>query len=422
MNNSNNTLKCMNLQIWRPFTHKEMGEYIKGVRQDSEGQKHSVPRYESVLAVRQQLSTVDMYCYLKARFGEPNGIQSLLRENHSDNWIHWDFNLKSDGQNIWICGTSREIHFMISETLTDENWRDLIGQIKLDFGRMGKEKAAVLRSLEKWALFPNKFYELASVCSDLHGEIVDCVERYSPFPFPLLPSDESDRSLETFRSSSKQLVEDYSRLSRACLELSLITPILAEAFVNMVILMFCKKEIRSNVRQFDAFIRAQIDTKIFDLSYKCEGFAKKTDPNSPSYKNFKRVMDKRNHSVHGNIDPVREQTEVVYFEGKRPLFKESGDHIAKRFEIMVRQHEPDQIIKDYEDVHEFLLSIASCLEPAIKEQFWQIMDDPYPGYDLNRNIVGALLPVRTAVARMQGIRFDDELQVSWSNTTAEGEA
>ena len=90
----------------------------------------------------------------------------------------------------------------------------------------------------------------------------------------------------------------------------------------MAILILCKKEIRDNKRQFEAFIRSQIDAKIFDLSYKCQGFTRKIDHNGSSYKNFKRVMDKRNHVIHGNIDPEREQTEIVYFEGKRPLFRE----------------------------------------------------------------------------------------------------
>jgi len=52
-------------------------------------------------------------CYLKARFGEPNGFQTFLRRDSSDNWIHWDFNLKAAGEGIWIGGTYREVHFML---------------------------------------------------------------------------------------------------------------------------------------------------------------------------------------------------------------------------------------------------------------------------------------------------------------------
>src|SRR5262249_26126539 len=148
-----------------------------------------------------------------------------------------------------------------------------------------------------------------------------------------------------------------NKLYASCVELSLITPILAEAFINMIILMLCKKEIRNNKRQFEAFIRSQIDTKVFDPPYKCDGFAKQIDQTSVSFKNFKRIMDKRNHEIHGNVDPESEQIETVYFEGKRPLFVEPGDHIGKFHESLERQHNPEAIIKDYEDMHAFLLDI-----------------------------------------------------------------
>jgi hypothetical protein len=106
-------------------------------------------RYKSILAVRQHLSPVDMYCYLKARFGEPNGFQTFLRRDSSDNWIHWDFNLTVGGEDVYISGTYREVHFMLSEHLPDQDWPVLLQEIKADFGRVGPEKAAVLRSLEK---------------------------------------------------------------------------------------------------------------------------------------------------------------------------------------------------------------------------------------------------------------------------------
>src|SRR5262249_2386627 len=142
---------------------------------------------------------------------------------------------------------------------------------------------------------------------------------------------------------------------RACLELSLLTPIMAESFINMLILILCKREIRNNPRQFEAFIRAQIDTKIFDLPYKCEKFIKRIDQDSTVFKNFKRVMDKRNYAIHGNIDPEKEGVEIVYFDNKTPIFEQSGDHLFKFFETLECQHDPQRVIKDYEDTHAFLI-------------------------------------------------------------------
>lgn len=369
MNESVKALKCMDVEAWRAFTKHEMIDHLEKIGDRSPKQDGVAPIFGSVLAVRQHLSPVDMFCYLKARFGEPNGFQNFLRRDDSDNWIHWDFNLKAGSEEVYVCGTYREVHFMLSERLTDNDWKDFILKVKSDYARVGKEKSAVLNSLEKWAIFPNKFVEIAAVCSELHGEIVDSIRKHSPYKFPALSSNESEQK-NIAEKQRNRLSRHYHSLYRNCLELSLVTPVLAEAFINMTILILCKKEVRENVRQFEAFIRSQIDAKIFDLAYKCEGFTKRVEPNAPSYKNFKRVMDKRNHSIHGNIDPEREKIEIVYFEGKRPLFKEPGDHITKHFESLVRQHDPEGVVKDYEDTYEFLCSIAACLESSLQKNFW----------------------------------------------------
>jgi hypothetical protein len=90
-------LKCLDVPSWRVFTKKEMRTYLhetvkpKDVRDDAS-------RFGSILAVRRAFSPVDMYCYLKARFGEPNGFQTFLAKDDSDNWIHGDYNLKVDGE------------------------------------------------------------------------------------------------------------------------------------------------------------------------------------------------------------------------------------------------------------------------------------------------------------------------------------
>lgn len=351
-----------------------------------------------------------MYCYLKARFGIPNGFQNFLRnKNDSDNWIHWDFLLKANGEDVYICGLSREIHFLLTTKMTDEDWRDLILAIKADFGRVGKEKSSVLKGLERWVLFPNKFNQIAHVCADHHAAIIDNKGGFQPFKI----SSRAEGKAAIKYKGLKQLSARAAKLHKHCLGLSVLTPILAEAFINMVVLMLCKPEVRDNKRQFEAFIRSHIDTKLFDLFYKCKGFARRLDPNSDTFKNFKRVMDKRNNAIHGNCDPEKEKIETVYFEGTRPLFNEPGDHLGKFFETLEKQYEPDTVIKDYEDTHAFLCHLLACLEPEVEKGVWIIMDDPYPGYDLDRKKMGALLPKQIVGGTMQGQKYDDELAITW---------
>ena len=132
--------KCMDVESWRAFTKLEMRTYLEEMRKRT-NRKDESPHYKTILAVRQQLSPVDMYCYLKARFSGSNGFQNLLRSDSSDNWIHWDFNLKADGEDVYISGTYCEVHFMLTEELADADWPVFLEKIKSDFGHVGREKS-----------------------------------------------------------------------------------------------------------------------------------------------------------------------------------------------------------------------------------------------------------------------------------------
>jgi hypothetical protein len=117
--------KCLDVKSWRTPTKEETLAWIESKKA---GEKRPKP---SALMVRQQLSPVDVYCYLKARFGEPNGFQNWLRQDSSDNWVHWDYHVKAGDQDVYLCGMSREIHLVLSEKITDENWRDLVLAMKV---------------------------------------------------------------------------------------------------------------------------------------------------------------------------------------------------------------------------------------------------------------------------------------------------
>lgn len=62
------------------------------------------PNFNTKWVLKNEIRPVDIYCYLSARFGAPNGIQSLLRKNDTDNLIHWDWILRSGTRIVMILG------------------------------------------------------------------------------------------------------------------------------------------------------------------------------------------------------------------------------------------------------------------------------------------------------------------------------
>jgi hypothetical protein len=71
---------------------------------------------------------------------------------------------------------------------------------------------------------------------------------------------------------------------------------------------------------YDWTVRTNIPERIALLSENCAGFTRPIDTKTEAYATFMRVVNKRNFALHGNVDPIAERIETIYFEGRRPLF------------------------------------------------------------------------------------------------------
>jgi hypothetical protein len=395
-------LECLNVVNWRASTKEEVLQWIDVNGTRAKGSRH-------LLIIRSQLRPVDMYCYLVARFGNPNGFQNFLRRDDSDNWIHWDFNIKAGKVDLYFAGTSRDIHIIVSEFLTDEQWKDLILAIKHDFGRVGRQKSEILRGLEKYVIFQNKYVSLAHLCADLHAEIVDA----PPYQQPPRSTSAYEEDPKVLEQAMRRISDRANALYGNCLKLRLLTPIMAESFINMIILIFCKDTIRDDEASYQSFLRATVPDRLRLLRQNCFGFARNIKADTEAYADFMRVIDKRNFALHGNVDPVREQIEVVYFDGKRPLFYDPGNNIEKRFEHLEAINKPQEVVREYEGVHAFLWEVVECLETGARAFFRQVIDDAYPGYEVRKRRPTRILPDYLVTGFMQGSRYDDELAVDW---------
>jgi hypothetical protein len=149
------------------------------------------------------------------------------------------------------------------------------------------------------------------------------------------------------------------------------------------------------------------------LSKNCDGFARPVDQKTDAYAQFMREIDKRNFALHGNVDPLRETVEILYFDGKRPLFANPGNHIECLFEQLERLYAPSEVISDYEAVHRFLVEIAECLTERHQAFFEHVITDAFPGYELKKLRVTRILPDHRAMSMLEGIRYDDQLNVQW---------
>ena len=399
---------CTDVHSWRKATSEEVRDFWTRDRPKPKSKPKSHPPSKRGIVVRTHLRPVDVYAYLRARFGKPNGFQNVLRRDDSDNLIHWDFNLKAGLADVYIAGALRNVQILTSEDLADQDWQQLILRIKHDFARVAEQKSSMTKSFEKYLVFQNKFVAIADLCAEMHAAILD-----APSSSAELPATTTKRSMRRLQSSLDALSKRANGLYGHCLTLRLLTPVMAEAFINMIIVTLCKSHIRNDRLAYEQFIRAKLTTRLEQLSQNCDGFVDAVNKSTDSYAAFMRVMNARNFAIHGNVDPVREQIETVYFEGRRPLFAANGDNILKLFEHLEQINRPADVIRDYEAVHSFLHEITTYLSQKHQTFFEQVITDPYPGYEVNKKRVTRILPNHSAGGYMEGLRYDDELQGDW---------
>jgi hypothetical protein len=382
---------------WRMMNNAELKNYIE-TKYLAGGIKRKGGKGGAIV-IRTTISTLDMYTYLKGRFGNPNGMLTAVASDDSDNLFHWDYVLKAGSYDLTIIGANREVHVWTQVDLKDAEWWSFIKGIRNDFSRTSSEKGAATKELEKWRMFTNKYALVADQAEKSYTAIKDEMGRFAE----VKPSSKDNKIKERERMSKRA-----HKLFGACLELRLLTPVMAESFVNMLILYTCKDEVRSDKRQYDAFVRSNIDLKIIDMFYKCKWFAKAPKSTDAEFKAFMSVWNKRNDTLHGNVDPERDAFEVVYFDGKRPLHVEAGDPIASFYATLEKTNNPVGAVTDYETVHEFTSYLLDCLHPRIRDEVFSLMQENTPGWRADTKRFGRLFPDHIATAYWR-IRYDDEL-------------
>lgn len=396
---------------WQVCTPKEMLADLKKRRARLAARKEPENAYPEaptgrMLILQETISPLDAYTYLQARFGPPIGMQTALARDDSDNLFHWDYTLKVGEKTIIFTGATQEVHVLVEDELSDAQWLEFITAMKADFGRVGKEKKTVLNGLEKWSIFPNQYLSIANRCADLYHDLATSLPQLKK----LVAMTGVRANDPAFQKHAKRQGRSLSKITTASTELTILMPVMFESFLGLIVAGLTKPELKRNPRMFNAFVRAPLDVKIMDLANRCKGFDRAIADDNPVFRRFLTVVNKRNDVIHGNIDPVGDALDTVYFDGKRPLFRKGGDLIRSFWAGLIEQYKPDEVVADYLLTHEFILEILDHMAPGRREEMLWIMADTQPGWDDKRQIFGSLFPNHLAMSFYPGVKYDSDLQ------------
>jgi len=340
--------------------------------------------------IHKDISPLDLYVYLRARFGAPNGFAMTLKHPSSDNLIHWNWTLQSGTSVIEFLGYQLQALAAIDDTEdpSPEELSAFVAGLKADFANHGQTMSAVKRSLEKWIVFVNPYHRLRRVVDDMSTRLRALNIDHRDLPgLPTTPE-----QLEGFRAKWSARQFAYTEALGYGLALRMLAPVLAESFVNLVIFLLAKTELKNDERLYKNALRQEIDIRVKTLHLTCQGFEKQIDAASEAFKAFHTLMNGRNDFLHGNIEPLLLKYDTVYFEGTIPLF-DQYKNISELSLVKSLMHvEPEAALRDIDVANALIILVLETMDSKTRRTVEEFMNTSDPGWREDKKRPGILFP------------------------------
>lgn len=344
---------------------------------------------KAVWAWKTEISPADLYCYLGARFGRPNGPQSFLRADDSDNLIHWDWVLDYPGGDIHVIGMNfrTELWFGGDIDVSDTDRIALAEMLKEDFRNHGLKMTEIRRSLEKWTEFANPYQRLSRAVEKM---LLDIKELDLQPETQKIPEITSAGDLE--KNSRSETLSRYSKGLGLCFGVRSMLPVMAEAYVNLLLFVLMRPELKNDERLRENALRQPIDVRVKSLHMTCIGFAKPIDFTSPECKAYHSLVNDRNDLLHGNVVLEKLRFNEVYFDDKVPVFKEYRSMWERSVGVEIQAVGLHRLADEVETVKLFIQYLTTCMQPNVKQQIDRMAETRDLGWNQQTGRIGILFP------------------------------
>lgn len=342
-------------------------------------------------AWRSELEPADLYCYLWARFGPPNGMQNFLRSNSSDNLVHWEWALDHPLGHIHIQGMNfrTELWLLGDLNLDDSDKVAFAELIKGDFAVHGKRMSEIRKSLEHWVEFVNPYMRLRKAVEKL---LVDLRALRLEPEVQKIPDATGPDDFEEQGRNWAELSDRYSRGLGICFGIRSMLPVMAEAYINFLMFVLMRPELKVDQRLRDNAFRQPIDIRVKTLHLTCEGFANPVNYASAECKAYHTLVNERNDMLHGNVVLEKLQFNDVYFKGTVPVFKTYRTLWERTVGVEVEAVGLHRLENEVASANSFIAYLGSCLRPEVRKHVEYMAETRDLGWNEKEGRVGVLFP------------------------------
>ncbi|MDB5070433.1 MAG: h16 [Candidatus Eremiobacteraeota bacterium] len=332
-----------------------------------------------------------LYAYLKARFGLPNGLAMATRMDSVENIVHWHWALRAADWFLDVFQYTDRIEFLSKGpiSLSERDWAAMFEAIKSDFAARGAEITQVRSEFENWDLFVNPLARVTRVVKKAVAELktLDLTE-------PELPKYGSSRS--SFHRYFKKQSKYFEMASEAyflCSTLKFHLPVMAEAFLNLVITILAKGELKRDSRLLDSVLHEPVDIRVKKLHLTCDHVKSPIDVGSERFKAFHSVMNSRNDTLHGNLNVQSLRVGTMQFDQRTiPLFKDGLSLATRRTRAELFKMTPNEVLAEYSAVLGFIALVSEHLADEFAMVVPGFLQQTVLGYDKKRERYGLVIP------------------------------
>lgn len=341
--------------------------------------------------LRNELRPVDLYCYLGGRFGPPNGIQNFLRADDSDNLIHWEWTLRHATGLVTFQGMNfrSEIHILGVGSWLESDREVLIEQIRNDFAAHGAAMGKMRSALEHWVEFVNPYQRIRrafeKLLKDLEALELQPAKEIAEQPWDI-------RGAAASREAWKATADRYSKGLGLCFGIRSMLPVLAEAFVNLVLYILMRPEMKEDDRLRENAFRQPIDVRIKSLSINCRGFKTQPDYASDACKRYHSLVNERNDLLHGNVVVDKLKFNEVYFLGKVPVFREYRSLWERSLGVEMKSVGLEALKDEVRVVEDLVNYILSCVVDDLRDELRTFTERYELALNTKNRHLGVLFP------------------------------
>lgn len=345
----------------------------------------------AVLPIGDYVRPIDLYAYLRARFGVPNGLPMKHRmPDSSENAIQWAYGLKSEGTLMYFIGSNRATELLVQDEIQDgeEAAQTLADNLKQELPRWASELGEVKDEFENWKMAVNPYYRLNRLVERLERRLEE-LELNPPDPIDHgARLDEFESYLDSFEDWREASLEAFYLTSSA----SIFAPILAESFLNLTLFCLAKPPLREDREAFEEVLQSDIHNRVLDLHDYCLGLDEPLQASHPEeVKTLLQRTNRRNTLLHGNVD-LRELVfgDVAFDLRTIPLFEDDQPLSVRLVSHLADLSDPEDALQEIRFARSFVEAVLDALSPAHEAFVESIMVDSHIGWRSENQKVGVL--------------------------------